>query len=40
MGDAEIGWAGPGSYEKAKIAAEGIKENLMPFIDRIRRAAH
>lgn len=35
IGEGEIGWAGPGCYEKAKIAADAIKENLQPVMDEI-----
>lgn len=39
IGEGQIGWAGPGCYEKAKCAAEAVKQNLKPVmgdIDELR----
>ena len=35
MAEAERGWAGPGCYEKAKVAAQAIQTNLQPMMDDI-----
>jgi hypothetical protein len=31
IAEGELGWAGPGSYEKAKVTAEAIKKRLEPI---------
>lgn len=31
IAEGEIGWAGPGSYEKAKVSAEAIRKKLEPM---------
>lgn len=35
IGEGQIGWGGPGCYEKAKIAANAIRNNLRKFSDEI-----
>ncbi len=35
IGEGQISWAGPGCYEKARVAAEAVKTNLQPVMSDI-----